>query len=58
MINEILLSLECELVHSVTVGSHTQLTGEVKNILADESILNENSRTGLMIARYIIYENK
>ena len=58
VINEILLSLECELVHSVTIGSHTQLTGEVKNILADESILNENSRTGLMIARYIIYENK
>ena len=26
VINELLLSLECELVHTVTVGSHMQLT--------------------------------
>ncbi len=36
--------MECELVHSVTVGSHMQLTGEVKNIIADENILNDNDK--------------
>ena len=58
VINEILLSLECELVHSVTVGSHTQLTGEVKNIIADESILNENSRIVLDKLKPIIYNEE
>lgn len=58
VINEILLSLECKLVHSVTVGSHMQLTGEVKNILADESILNENSRIVLDKLKPIIYNEE
>ena len=58
VINEILLSLECELVHSVTVGSHTQLTGEVKNILADERILNENGRIVLERLKPIIYNEE
>lgn len=58
VINEIMLSLECELVHSVTVGSHTQLTGEVKNILADESILNENDKILLKKLKPIIYNEE
>ena len=58
VINEILLSLECELVHSVTVGSHTQLTGEGKNILADERILNENGRIVLERLKPIIYNEE
>ena len=58
VINEILLSLECELVHSVTIGSHTQLTGEVKNILADESILNENGKIMLEKLKPIIYNEE
>ena len=58
VINELPLSLECELVHTVTVGSHTQLTGEVKNILADESILNENSRILLEKMQPIIYDEE
>ena len=41
IINELALSPECEVVHTVTVGSHTQVTGEVKRIIADDSILNE-----------------
>lgn len=58
VINEILLSLECELVHSVTVGSHTQLTGEVKNILADESILNDNDKIMINKLKPIIYNEE
>ncbi len=58
VINEILLSLECELVHSVTVGSHTQLTGEVKSIIADESILNDNDKIMINKLKPIIYNEE
>ena len=58
VINELLLSLECEVVHTVTVGSHTQITGEVKNILADESILNDRGRILLDRLRPLIYDEE
>ena len=58
VINELLLSLECELVHSVTVGSYMQLTGEVKNILADESILNDQNKILLSKLQPIIYDEE
>ncbi|MCH5269028.1 MAG: flavin reductase [Lachnospiraceae bacterium] len=58
VINELLLSLECELVHTVTVGSHTQLNGEVKNILADESILNDQNKILLSKLQPIIYDEE
>ena len=41
VIDQIQLSLECRLTNTITVGSHMQLTGEVVNIQADETILNE-----------------
>ena len=58
IINELLLSIECEVVHTVTVGSHTQITGEVKNILADESILNEKDKVILEKLNPIIYDEE
>lgn len=58
IINELLLSLECELVHTVTVGSHMQLVGEVKNILADESILNDQNKILLSKLQPIIYDGE
>ena len=58
IINELLLSLECELVHTVIVGSHMQLTGEVKNILADESILNDQNKILLSKMQPIIYDEE
>lgn len=58
IINEMLLSLECEVVHTVTVGSHTQVTGEVKRILADESILNDKDKIVLEKLRPIIYDEE
>ena len=58
IINEFLLSIECEVVHTVTVGSHTQITGEVKNILADESILNEKNKIILEKLNPIIYDEE
>ena len=58
VINEMLLSLECEVVHTVTIGSHMQVTGEVKNILADESILNDKDRIVLEKLQPLIYDEE
>ncbi|HQP56684.1 MAG TPA: flavin reductase family protein [Syntrophorhabdus sp.] len=33
--------LECQLIQTIEIGLHTQFVGEIKNIKADESILNE-----------------
>ena len=58
VINELRLSLECRVVHTVTVGSHMQITGEVKNILAEESILNDNGRVLLDRLDPLIYDEE
>ncbi len=58
VINEFRLSLECEIVHTVTVGSHTQVTGEVKRIIADENILNEKNKIDLGKLKPIIYDEE
>ena len=58
IINEFLLSLECQLIHHVTVGSHTQLTGAVKNIQADQSILNDQGKILLDKLQPIIYDEE
>ena len=58
IINELPLSLECEVVHTVTVGSHMQVTGEVNRILAEESILNENGRIILEKLQPLIYDEE
>ncbi|HAG69141.1 MAG TPA: hypothetical protein DCL38_04120 [Lachnospiraceae bacterium] len=52
------LSLECKVVNTVTVGSHTQVTGEVKRILADESILNDRDKIVLEKLKPIIYDEE
>lgn len=58
IIDQFMVSLECEIVHTVTVGSHTQVTGEVKRILADESVLNEKNRIDLAKLKPIIYDEE
>ena len=58
IINELPLSLECKVVHTVTVGSHMQVTGEVRRIVAEESILNERGRVVLEQLRPLIYDEE
>lgn len=58
IIDEILLSLECQVVHKATVGSHMQITGEVKKIVADESILNEQDKVVLEKLNPLIYDEE
>ena len=58
VIDDLLLSLECSLVHQVTIGSHTQLTGEVRNIQADDSILDDRGKILLSRLNPIIYDEE
>ena len=44
IINEFKVSLECKVIDVNPVGSHTQITGEIVNVLADESVLNEKGK--------------
>lgn len=58
IVDEFPLSLECRIVHTVTVRSHTQVTGEVKRILADESIIDGKGKVLLEKLRPIIYDEE
>lgn len=58
VIDQMKLSLECKVVHTVTVGSHTQITGEITRIVADEAILNENGRVDLDKLKPVIYDEE
>lgn len=44
IINEFKVSLECKVIHVAEVGSHTQITGEIVNVQADEDVLDEKNR--------------
>ena len=44
IIEEFKVSVECKVMHIVEVGSHTQVTGEIVNIQADESVVDDNGR--------------
>ena len=44
VISQFKVSLECNVIHIADVGSHTQITGEIVNVQADESVLDENGR--------------
>ena len=57
VINELKLSVECKVVNVVEVGSHTQITGEIVNILADKSVLNEDGKISLELLRPIVYDD-
>ena len=58
IIDELPVSLECEIVHTVTVGSHTQVTGEVKRIVADEEVLDERGKIVLEKVQPIVYDEE
>lgn len=58
VINELKLTIECKVVNTVTIGSHAQITGEVVNIQADESILDERGKYDLAKLNPIIYDEE
>ena len=44
IINEFRLSLECRVMHIAEVGSHTQITGEIVNVQAEEDMVDDKGR--------------
>ena len=58
VVNELKLTIECKVVNTVDIGSHTQITGEVVNIQADESILDERGKYDLAKLNPIIYDEE
>ena len=58
VVNELKLTVECKVVNTVDIGSHTQITGEVVNIQADESILDERGKYDLAKLNPIIYDEE
>ena len=58
VINELKLTIECKVVNTITIGSHTQITGEVVNIQAHESIIDERGKYDLAKLNPIIYDEE
>ncbi|WP_342304342.1 flavin reductase family protein [Methanolobus sp. ZRKC5] len=54
-IEEFPIVLECKLVQSFELGLHTQFIGEIVDIKADESVLNEKGNPEIQKIKPIIY---
>lgn len=57
VIREFKVSLECRLIKTVEVGSHTQLTGEIVNIQAEEEVIGERDKIILEKLDPIAYDD-
>ena len=49
-VDEFPLILECQVIHTLEIGLHTQFVGEIKGILAEESILGQDGKLKPMAA--------
>jgi len=47
LIDEFPLNLECKLIHTVKIGLHTLFVGEILDVKAAESILNDKGRPSI-----------
>lgn len=47
--------IECKLIHSFELGLHTQFVGEVVNIMAEESVLDEKGNPDMSRIKPVIY---
>jgi len=57
IINEMKVSVECKVMNIVEVGSHTQITGEILNIQADEDVIGEKGKIDLKLLNPIVYDD-
>jgi len=47
--------LECKLIHTFDIGAHTQFVGEIMDVKADESALNEDGKPDIEKIRPIVF---
>ena len=57
IINEFKLSLECRVMHIAEVGSHTQITGEIVNVQAEDDIVDDKGKIILENLNPIAYDD-
>lgn len=49
------LVLECRLIHTLEIGVHTQFIGEIVDVKADESVLDENGAPDAAKVQPLVY---
>jgi flavin reductase (DIM6/NTAB) family NADH-FMN oxidoreductase RutF len=54
-IDEFLLVLECKLVHTLEIGLHTQFIGEILDVKADTSVLDERGTPEIEKVKAVLY---
>lgn len=54
-VEEFPLVLECRLLHTLEIGLHTQFVGEIVDVKAEESVLNEKGKPDVEKVRPIIF---
>jgi len=54
-IQEFLLVLECSLLHVIELGLHTQFIGEIQDVKADASVLDESGIPDIAKVKPILY---
>ncbi|MFC2164354.1 flavin reductase family protein [Acidobacteriota bacterium] len=54
-IQEFLLILECELLHTIEIGLHTQCIGEIQDVKADATVLDESGIPDITKIKPILY---
>jgi flavin reductase (DIM6/NTAB) family NADH-FMN oxidoreductase RutF len=47
LVDEFPLNLECSLIHTLKIGLHTLFVGEIRDVKAEKSILNDNGRPSI-----------
>lgn len=57
IIDEFKVSLECRVMHIAKVGSHTQITGEIVNVMADENVLDEKNKINFELLNPLGYDD-
>ncbi len=54
-VKEFPFALECRLLHTIEIGLHTQFIGEIMDIKADESMLDENGSLDIEKIKPILF---
>lgn len=57
IIDEFKVSVECKVMHIAEVGSHTQITGEIVNVQAEESVLDDRGKIVFEKVNPIAYDD-
>ncbi|MCC6093804.1 MAG: flavin reductase family protein [Eubacterium sp.] len=58
VINEMPLAIECKVIHTSDIGSHTQVTGQIMNVQAEESMLDANGRIDIEKLDPMVYDEE